>query len=90
MKAKEKAIIHLITIWRKPTFGYDTTFSTIKLPAQQPLRSGEAYEIMVKTDCVLRFKLTMTSDRVVGDTGIVKYIIAPPNYEQIVLLNEGS
>ncbi len=45
---------------------------------------------MVKTDCVLRFKLTMTSDRVVGDTGIVKYIVAPPNYEQIVLLNEES
>lgn len=69
---------------------YDTTFSTMKLPAQQPLRSGEAYEIMVKTDCFPRFKLTMTNDRVVGDTGIVKYIIAPPNYEQIVLLNEES
>ena len=44
----------------------------------------------MKTDCFPRFKLTMTNDRVVGDTGIVKYIITPPNYEQIVLLNEES
>lgn len=69
---------------------YDTTLSTMKLSVQQRLRPGEAYEIMVKTDCFPRFKLTMTNDRVVGDTGIVKYIIAPPNYEQIVLLNEES
>lgn len=69
---------------------YDTTFSTMKLPVRQPLPSGEAYEVMVKTDCFPRFKLTMTNDRVVGDTGIVKYIIAPPNYEQVVLLNEES
>ena len=69
---------------------YDTTISTMKLPMRQPLPPGYAYEIMVGTDCFPRFKMTMTNDRVVGDTGVVKYIIAPPNYEQVILLNEES
>ncbi len=69
---------------------YDTTLSTMKLPAQRPLAAGEAYEIVVSTDCFPLFRLIMTSDRVVGDTGVVKYIIGPPNYEQVVLLSDES
>lgn len=69
---------------------YDTTLSTMKLPSHQALSAGEAYEIVVSTDCFPRFRLIMTSDRVVGDTGVVKYIIGPPNYDQVILLNDES
>ncbi|CAN5156245.1 hypothetical protein BH11CYA1_BH11CYA1_07450 [soil metagenome] len=69
---------------------YDTTFSTMKFSFRQPLPAGYAYEIMVGTDCFPRFKMIMTSDRVVGDTGVVKYIIGPPNYDQVILLNDES
>ncbi len=68
----------------------DTTLSTMKVTSTARLPKGYAYEMLVTTECFPQFKFIMTEDRVVGDTGIVKYIIGPPNYDDVALVNEES
>ncbi|MBL8086012.1 MAG: hypothetical protein JNN26_25515 [Candidatus Obscuribacter sp.] len=54
------------------------------------LSPGEALSVVAKTQCFPRFKLTLVGDRLLGDSGVVKYIVRAPNYERVVLFDEES
>lgn len=61
------------------------------LPAKDKgLPAGEALSVVAKTACFPRFKLLLSGDRLLGDSGVVKYIVRAPSYERVILFDEES
>lgn len=59
-------------------------------PAGNMLKADQALQLVCHTGCFPRFKLTLKGDRVAGDSGIVRYVILPPEYDQAILVNDDS
>jgi hypothetical protein len=68
----------------------DTSLARVVPPRPVPLASTEAYELIVDTSCIPRFKCTVGRDRLVGDSGIVKYYVGAPDFNRVTLVNEES
>lgn len=66
------------------------TMESITPPSPVRLSPSEAYELIVETSSIPRFKCTIARDRLVGDSGIVKNYIGAPNYDRVLVVNEES
>lgn len=60
------------------------------MPTKSILKVDQALQLVCHTGCFPRFKLTLQGERVAGDSGIVRYLITPPQYGKAVLINDDS
>lgn len=59
-------------------------------PQKSILKSDQVIQMVCHTRCFPKFKLMLKSDRFAADSGVVRYLVSPPSFDQVTLVNDES